>query len=57
MSALDLLCILAGAIVLPLAFIPFLVASVDPGSVFDDRVLMTIGCQIVLQAGGWEASR
>jgi hypothetical protein len=31
-------------------------ASVDPGSVFDDRVLMTIGCPLVLQAGGWEAS-
>jgi hypothetical protein len=43
MSALDLLCILAGVIVLPLAFIPFLVAAgerdgiVKTGRSGDDR--------------------
>jgi len=43
MSAPDLLCILAGAIVLPLAFIPFLVAAgerdgiVKTGQKEDDR--------------------
>ena len=43
MSALDLLCILAGAIVLPLALIPFLVAAgerdgiVKTGQKEDDR--------------------
>lgn len=43
MSALDLLCILAGAIVLPLAIIPFLVAAgerdgiVKTGQKEDDR--------------------
>jgi len=43
MSALDLLCILAGVIVLPLAIIPFLVAAgerdgiVKTGRSGDDR--------------------
>jgi hypothetical protein len=43
MSALDLLCILAGVIVLPLAIIPFLVAAgerdgiVKTGQKEDDR--------------------
>jgi hypothetical protein len=43
MSALDLLCILAGVIVLPLAFVPFLVEAgekagiVKTGQKEDDR--------------------